>query len=82
MTSVAHQKLQNGSRAAVIFKDLVSRPSGAIGLSLVIFHVVLALISPLVVPFDYKLQNSALMLVDRLSEVKTETESGLTKTEQ
>ena len=62
MTSVAHQKPQTGSRAAVIFKDLVSRPSGAIGLSLVIFHVVLALISPFVVPFDYKLQNSALML--------------------
>ena len=62
MTSVAHQKLQTGSRAAVIVKDLVSRPSGAIGLSLVIFHVTLALISPLVVPFDYKLQNSALML--------------------
>ena len=62
MTSVAHQKPQTGSRAAVIFKDLVSRPSGAIGLSLVTFHVGLALISPLVVPFDYKLQNSALML--------------------
>ncbi len=62
MTSVAHRKLQTGSRVAVIFWDLVSRPSGAIGLSLVIFHVVLALISPFVVPFDYKLQNSALML--------------------
>ena len=62
MTSLAHQKLQTGSRAAVIFKDLVSRPSGAIGLSLVTFHVGLAIISPFVVPFDYKLQNSALML--------------------
>ena len=62
MTNVAHRKLQTGSRVAVIFWDLVSRPSGAIGLSLVIFHVVLALISPFVVPFDYKLQNSALML--------------------
>ena len=62
MISVVHQNLRAGSRAAGIFKDLVSRPSGAIGLSLVIFHVVLALISPLVVPFDYKLQNSALML--------------------
>ncbi len=62
MTRVAHQKPQTGSRAAVILKDLVSRPSGAIGLSLVTFHVGLALISPLVVPFDYKLQNSALML--------------------
>ena len=62
MTSVVHQNLRAGSRAAGIFKDLVSRPSGAIGLSLVIFHVVLALISPFIIPFDYKLQNSALML--------------------
>lgn len=62
MTSVVHQNLRAGSRAAGIFKDLVSRPSGAIGLSLVIFHVALALISPFVIPFDYKLQNSALML--------------------
>ena len=62
MTSVVHQNLRAGSRAAGIFRDLVSRPSGAIGLSLVIFHVALALISPFIVPFDYKLQNSALML--------------------
>ena len=62
MTSVVHQNLRAGGRAAGIFKDLVSRPSGAIGLSLVIFHVALALISPFVIPFDYKLQNSALML--------------------
>lgn len=62
MTSVVHQNLRAGSRAAGIFRDLVSRPSGAIGLSLVIFHVALALISPFIIPFDYKLQNSALML--------------------
>ena len=62
MTSVVHQNLRAGGRAAGIFKDLVSRPSGAIGLSLVIFHVALALISPSIIPFDYKLQNSALML--------------------
>ena len=62
MTSVVHQNLRAGTRAAGIFRDLVSRPSGAIGLSLVIFHVALALISPFIIPFDYKLQNSALML--------------------
>ena len=62
MTSVVHQNLRAGGRATGIFKDVVSRPSGAIGLSLVIFHVALALISPFIIPFDYKLQNSALML--------------------
>jgi len=56
------QYTSSRSRVVVVFKDLVSRPSGAIGLSLVIFHILLALLSPFIVPFDYKLQNSALML--------------------
>ena len=57
------QYTSSRSRVVVVFKDLVSRPSGAIGLSLVIFHILLALLSPFIVPFDYKLQNSALMLI-------------------
>jgi len=56
------QRHDGESRMVIVLKDLVSRPSGAIGLSLVIFHVLLALVSPYIVPFDYKLQNSALML--------------------
>lgn len=56
------QYTSSRSRVVVVFKDLVSRPSGAIGLSLVIFHILLALLSPFIVPFDYKLQNSDLML--------------------
>ncbi|MBT6567148.1 MAG: ABC transporter permease, partial [Candidatus Puniceispirillum sp.] len=55
-------KTESSFRAITVLKDLVSRPSGAIGLSLVLFHVVLALISPYIIPFDFKLQNSALML--------------------
>ena len=43
MTSVVHQNLERGAAQPGIFKDLVSRPSGAIGLSLVIFHIALAL---------------------------------------
>ena len=56
------QKTQSSYRAITVLTDLVSRPSGAIGLSLVLFHVVLALISPYIIPFDFKLQNSSLML--------------------
>jgi peptide/nickel transport system permease protein len=55
-------KTESSYRAIIVLKDLVSRPSGAIGLSLVLFHVVLALISPYIIPFDFKLQNSGLML--------------------
>ena len=62
MTVITGDSTAPGSRATGVFKDLVSRPSGAIGLSLVLFHVILALVSPFIVPFDYKLQNSALML--------------------
>ena len=62
MAVITHDSTASGSRASGVFKDLVSRPSGAIGLFLVIFHIVLALVSPFIAPFDYKLQNSALML--------------------
>ena len=62
MTVITSGSSASGSRAIGVFKDLVSRPSGAIGLCLVVFHVILALVSPFIAPFDYKLQNSALML--------------------
>jgi peptide/nickel transport system permease protein len=62
MAVITHDSTVSGSRAIGVFKDLVSRPSGAIGIFLVIFHIVLALVSPFIAPFDYKLQNSALML--------------------
>ena len=62
MAVINYDSTASESRAISVFKDLVSRPSGAIGLFLVIFHIVLALVSPFIAPFDYKLQNSALML--------------------
>lgn len=50
------------NRAMSVLRDVISRPSGAIGLFLVVFHVVLAIVSPWVVPYDYKAMNSTLML--------------------
>ena len=50
------------TRMLSVLLDVVSRPSGAIGLTLVMAHLVLALISPLIVPYDYTKMNSALML--------------------
>jgi peptide/nickel transport system permease protein len=52
----------------MVLRDVMSRPSGAIGLSLVVFHVLLALTSPLYVPYDFKTMNSMLMLMPPSSE--------------
>lgn len=63
MSSVSFPKNNTRfNRILLVFRDVMSRPSGAIGLTLVVAHLVLALISPLIVPYDYKAMNSALML--------------------
>lgn len=63
MSSVSFPKNNTRfNRILLVFRDVTSRPSGAIGLTLVVAHLVLALISPLIVPYDYKAMNSALML--------------------
>lgn len=49
-------------RSLSVLRDVMSRPSGAVGLSLVVFHLILAVISPYVAPFDYRTMNSAMML--------------------
>jgi len=49
-------------RYITVLLEVISRPSGAIGLSLVIFHIGLAIASPYLAPYDYKLQNAELML--------------------
>jgi peptide/nickel transport system permease protein len=49
-------------RAAGTLREMVARPSGAIGLSLVSLHLVIALISPWIAPFDYKEMNSTMTL--------------------
>jgi peptide/nickel transport system permease protein len=55
-------------RLLTVLRDIFSRPSGAIGLSLVISHLVLALIGPWIAPFDYREMNAALMLSGPSSE--------------
>jgi peptide/nickel transport system permease protein len=57
-----HRHLSAFSRLSGVLSDVVSRPSGAIGLFLVIFHIVLAFTSPYLVPFDYKEMNASFML--------------------
>lgn len=50
------------SRALGTLRDMAARPSGAIGLALVTLHLIVALISPWIAPFDYKEMNSTLIL--------------------
>ena len=45
-----------------VLADMVSRPSGLVGLSLVGFHVVLAILSPALVPYDYTAMDSQAIL--------------------
>ena len=60
----AHLELRTDrlGRTREVFLDIVSRPSGAIGLALVAFHVVLAFVSPWIAPHDYKAVSSLLTM--------------------
>jgi|TARA_B100001093_G_scaffold475349_1_gene500857 peptide/nickel transport system permease protein len=56
----SQKKLFSGLKT--VLYDICSKPSGAIGFSLVLFHVILALISPAIVPYDYKAMDAGSML--------------------
>ncbi|NDE73044.1 MAG: hypothetical protein EB064_03865, partial [Betaproteobacteria bacterium] len=43
-------------------REMASRPSGAIGLLLVLLHVFIAIASPWLVPFDFKAISASLIL--------------------
>jgi peptide/nickel transport system permease protein len=64
MTEVTVSPTENTrlQRIAAVLRDVMARPSWAIGLSLVIFHLVLAITSPWIVPYDYKAMDSLQML--------------------
>tara|TARA_B100001996_G_scaffold363629_1_gene332055 strand:+ start:305 stop:1189 length:885 start_codon:yes stop_codon:yes gene_type:complete len=58
-----------------IVKTMASKPSGLIGLTILIFHVILAITSPLYVPYDYKAIDPSLMLNPPSSEYWFGTDS-------
>lgn len=63
MASLASQpRLAKHGRLTTILRDLLSRPSGAVGLTLVILHLLMAVLAPFVVPFDFKAVNPNAML--------------------
>ena len=58
-----------------VTKTMASKPSGLIGLTILIFHVILAITSPLYVPYDYKAIDPSLMLNPPSSEFWFGTDS-------
>ena len=56
------QTITRPSRLAAVVGSLLSRPSGVIGLLLVGAHVLLALLSPYIAPFDFKAMNANAIL--------------------
>ena len=66
--SINNNIKKNPSKFFEVFKTMVSKPSGLIGLSIVCFHILLAIISPLITPHDFKAINPSLMLLPPSSE--------------
>ena len=66
--STTFQRPSRIVRLGTVFVDIVARPSGAIGLTLVIAHLVLALIAPFIVPYDFTEMNAMLVMSSSSSQ--------------
>ena len=66
--SINNNIKKNPSKFFEVIRIMVSKPSGLIGLSIVCFHILLAIISPLITPHDFKAINPSLMLLPPSSE--------------
>jgi len=75
MTLEKEQKKNNLEKIFEVIKTMASKPSGLIGLSILLFHVILAITSPLYVPYDYKAIDPSLMLQAPSSEYWFGTDS-------
>ena len=75
MTLDKEQTKNNLQKVYEVIKTMASKPSGLIGLSILLFHVILAITSPLYVPYDYKAIDPSLMLQAPSSEYWFGTDS-------
>jgi peptide/nickel transport system permease protein len=50
------------ARLLAVLSAMVSRPSGLVGLSLVAFHIVLAIVSPAIAPYDFRELSAQIIL--------------------
>lgn len=55
---MADRARRRSPRRLTTLREMIARPSGAIGLTLVTLHLALALISPWIVPYDYASMDS------------------------
>ena len=67
-TNFRHLQKSVLARSLAVLLSVASRPSGLIGLILVAFHVLLAVVSPAIAPYDFKEMNAQLTLVGPSSE--------------
>ncbi len=75
MTFEKEQKKNNLQKIFEVIKTMASKPSGLIGLSILLFHVILAITSPLYAPYDFKAIDPTLMLQAPSSEFWFGTDS-------
>jgi peptide/nickel transport system permease protein len=59
----AAPRTSRGARLREVLRDMLSRPSGAVGLFLVSLHLLVAITSPWLVPYDFKAISATLILV-------------------
>ena len=75
MTLEKEKKKNNLQKIFEVIKTMASKPSGLIGLSILLFHVILAITSPLYAPYDFKAIDPTLMLQAPSSEYWFGTDS-------
>ena len=63
INKISEEKQKNIlSKVLEVLKTMASRPSGFIGLCILVFHILLAFLSPYLAPYDYKAIDPTLML--------------------
>jgi len=63
INKISEEKQKNTlSKVLEVLKTMASKPSGFIGLSILFFHILLALTGPYLAPYDYKAIDPSLML--------------------
>ena len=75
MENIKQNPKSTSAKILEVLGTMASRPSGLIGLMILIFHVSLALVSPYLAPYDYKAIDPTLMLQEPSSEFWFGTDS-------
>jgi len=75
MENIKQNPKSTSAKILEVLGTMASRPSGLIGLVILIFHVSLALVSPYLAPYDYKAIDPTLMLQEPSSEFWFGTDS-------